>query len=69
MSIGFILLAIGVIALLVKLGVLTGSVWGYTWPVILIVLGLSFLWGRRSRRMRSWWYRCWFPGQDEEKRQ
>ncbi len=69
MFIGLVLLAIGVIALLIKLGVvLTGSVWGYTWPVILIILGLSFLWGRRSRRLRSWWYRQGFPGQDEEKR-
>ena len=69
MFIGLILLAMGVIALLIKLGVLTGSVWGYTWPVILIILGLSFLWGRRSRSMRTWWYRQGFPGQeDEEKR-
>ncbi len=69
MFIGLILLAIGVIALLIKLGVLTGSVWGYTWPVILIILGLSFLWGQRSRRMRTWWYRQGFPGhEDEEKR-
>ncbi len=68
MFIGLVLLAIGVIALLVKLGVLTGSIWGYTWPVILIILGLSFLWGRRSHQMRTWWYRQGFPGQEDEKK-
>ena len=69
MSIGIIVLASGIIALTGKLGVRTGSVWDYPWPVILIILGLSFLWGRRSRRMRPWWYRWCLPGQDEEKRQ
>ena len=69
MFIGVILLVIGVIALLIKLGVLTGSVWGYTWPIILIALGLSILRGGRSRRPWLWgWCRHWcFPREGEDK--
>jgi len=67
MVIGLILVAIGVIALLIKVGVLSGSLWGYTWPAILIILGLSFLWGSFFRRGRRW-YRWCFPGEWEEKK-
>jgi membrane protein implicated in regulation of membrane protease activity len=49
MFIGLILVAVGTIALLVSLGVLTGSIWNYIWPVILIVLGLSLMFGWRRR--------------------
>ena len=51
MSIGIIVLASGIIALMVKLGMITGSVWDYPWPVILIILGLSFLWSQRPRHI------------------
>ena len=54
MVFGLILVAIGIIALLVKLDVLSGSVWNYTWPVILIIIGLSFVFGRMFRR--HWWF-------------
>ncbi len=70
MVIGLILVAIGAIALLIKVGVLTDSLWDYTWPTVLIILGLTFLWGRRRSR-RSWlrWCRQWrFPTEEEEKR-
>jgi hypothetical protein len=62
-----VLVAIGAIAILIKLGVLSGSLWGYTWPTLLIILGLTLLWGRFSRRGRVWrrWY---FPREDEKKR-
>jgi uncharacterized membrane protein len=59
MFIGLVLVAIGVIALLVKTGVLTGSIWSYTWPSILIILGLTFVFGRIFRRRPSW---RWFGG-------
>ena len=62
-----ILIAIGVIALLVKLDVLSGSIWSYTWPAILIILGLSFLFGRMFRR-RPWrWFGCCMPWGDRDK--
>ena len=60
MVIGLIIIAVGVIALLVKLDVLSGSVWDYTWPVILIILGLSFFLGRFWHR-RHWFWGGWYP--------
>lgn len=50
MIIGLILIAVGIIALLVKFDVLSGSIWSYTWPSILIILGLAFLLRRVWRR-------------------
>ena len=55
MVIGLILVAVGVIALLVQLDVLPGTVWSYTWPAILIILGLWFILGRFRRRTWRWW--------------
>jgi hypothetical protein len=66
MFIGLVLVAIGIIALLVKLGVLTGSVWSYTWPTILIVLGLAILFGRVFRR--GWGCCDWRSWRDEDKK-
>ena len=53
MVVGLTLIAVGIIALLSKLGILGDSVWSYTWPVILIILGLSFL--PHRRRITRWW--------------
>jgi hypothetical protein len=66
--IGLVLLAIGIVALLIKLGVLSGSVWGYFWPIVLIALGLTFVLGRFTRRGHRMWCRWWCPPNDEEKR-
>jgi hypothetical protein len=68
MFFGLVLIAIGIIALLVKLGVLSGSIWSYVWPAILIILGISFLWGRAfgRRRWRGWM--GWRPPWDERDR-
>lgn len=55
MVFGLILVAIGVIALLVKFDILTGSIWGYVWPVVLVIIGLSFFFGRFFRWRRWWW--------------
>lgn len=67
MVFGLILIAVGVIALLVKLDVLSGSIWSYTWPSVLIIIGLSFLLGRFFRR-RPWWWTGWRPPWDERDR-
>jgi len=64
MFFALVLIAVGVIALLVKAGVLSGSVWNYTWPVILILLGLSFLMGRFRRRGHWRWFGCCPPWDD-----
>ena len=66
MFIGLVLIAVGIIVLLVRLGVLTGSIWGYTWPIILIILGLFFLFGWRRRR--AFWRHWHWPPDDEEKK-
>lgn len=65
MFIGLALIVIGVIALLVSMGVLPGSAWNYLWPVLLILLGLSFIFGKRGH-----FWGCWRPNQrdDTEKR-
>jgi drug/metabolite transporter (DMT)-like permease len=66
MFFGLILVAIGIIALLVKLDVLSGSVWSYTWPAVLIILGVYFIFGRRfwRRNPRRWF--GWYPPDDRD---
>ena len=59
MLLGLVILAVGIIALLVKLDVLSGSIWDYTWPAILIIIGLSFVMGRFRRR--PWFWGGWCP--------
>ena len=67
MFFGLILVAIGIIALLVKLDILTGSIWSYVWPAVLIILGLSFLFGR-AFRSRPWrWFGCCAPWDDRDR--
>jgi len=65
MVLGLIIVAVGVIALLVKLDVLDGSVWGYTWPTILVIIGLSLIFSRFRRR--RWWWFCGPPWDDRDK--
>ncbi len=67
MLFGLILIAVGIIALLVKLDVLSGSVWSYTWPTVLIIIGLYFIFGRRFwRRYPRRWFR-WYPPDERDK--
>ncbi|MDD5127101.1 MAG: DUF5668 domain-containing protein [Dehalococcoidales bacterium] len=66
MFIGLALLIIGIAALLVKAGVLPGSIWDYVWPALLILLGLTIIFGRK----RSFWHSCCLsksPGDEEKK--
>ncbi len=63
MVIGLILIAIGVIALLIKTGIIAGTIWGYSWPVILIIVGIWFLTRRVGKR--TWWYCGWYPKEKE----
>jgi len=42
MLFGSILIIIGVVFLLENLGILSGGVWDIIWPLLLILLGLSF---------------------------
>ena len=65
MVFGLIIIAVGVIALLVKLDVLDGSIWDYTWPSILVIIGLSFILSRFRRR--RWWWFYGHPWDDRDK--
>ena len=47
-----ILILAGVAFLLENIGILPGNAWDFIWPLVLIALGLSFLFGR-GRRPRS----------------
>jgi hypothetical protein len=66
MVIGLILIAVGIIAILVKTGTVAGSIWDYTWPTVLVIIGLSFLLGRLRRR-RWWWGWCCPPWDDRDR--
>lgn len=55
MVFGLILIAVGIIAILVKADVLSGSIWSYTWPTALVIIGLSFILGR-FLGPRWWWF-------------
>jgi hypothetical protein len=60
MAFGALVLAAGIIALLVKTDVLSGSIWDYFWPVALVIFGLSIVLGRFGFR-RRWRYFCGPP--------
>ncbi len=49
MFVGIVLVAIGGVALAIKLGLIQGSVWGFIWPILLIALGLAILWPGKRR--------------------
>jgi len=49
MFIGILLLLIGALLLLDKLGIIYGDFWDYLWPVALIALGASMIFERRKK--------------------
>lgn len=65
MVFGLILVAVGIIAILVKADVLAGSIWDYVWPTALVIIGLSFFFGRFRRR--RWWWGGWNPWDDRDR--
>jgi hypothetical protein len=65
MVFGLILIAVGIIAILVKADVLAGSIWDYVWPAVLVIIGLSFFFGRFHRRR---WWSGWCPPWDDRDR-
>lgn len=40
---GLILVILGILFLLEEMGIIDGNFWGYFWPVILIVVGISIM--------------------------
>ena len=50
MFIGIILVAMGVLMILEKMGFIYGSVWDYIWPIALIALGADFIFKHNKNR-------------------
>ncbi len=48
MFLGVLLLLLGVLLLLERLGVIPGGSWNYFWPVVIIAVGVSLIF--KSRR-------------------
>ncbi len=59
MMVGLIVILVGIFFLLHNLGLLPSISWGVIWPVLLIIIGISMLEGRRwwwgGYRMRRYW--------------
>jgi uncharacterized membrane protein len=53
---GSVLIVIGLVALLKNLGYITTGVWEVVWPVLLIVLGVSFI--KRRHNNHAPWCSC-----------
>ena len=49
MFVGSLLLLLGALMLLDQLGIITGDAWDYFWPVAVIALGVSLLYGARKK--------------------
>lgn len=49
MFVGVLLLAIGVLLLLEKTGILQGSAWDYMVPIAIIALGMDLVFKRRRK--------------------
>ena len=49
MFFGFLILLIGVLLLLNRLGIIYGDFWDYFWPVLLVALGLSMIFKNRKK--------------------
>jgi hypothetical protein len=43
MFVGFLLLLLGVLMLLDRLGIITVNIWDYFWPAVIIAFGLALI--------------------------
>ncbi len=50
MFVGIMLLLMGVLMLLEKMGFIYGSVWNYFVPIAIIAVGLSFIFNSKKRK-------------------
>jgi len=57
MFISYALIILGVVFLLKNLGIISSSVWGIIWLLILILIGLYPL--IKARRYRLFWEKIW----------
>ncbi len=66
MFFGLALVIVGIIFLLEKLGIISGSIWGYVWPSLVILLGLFMVLGKR-RWKKGWHWNCGCTPDHKEK--
>lgn len=60
MFFGLILIILGVIFLLQNLNIIqVNNVWSVIWPILLILIGLAYMW------KRWWWHRRWHEKKEE----
>jgi len=57
-----VIIIVGVIMLLENLGVITGNIWEWVWPSLIVILGLSMLF--KPSRRRQWQERAGSSGSD-----
>jgi hypothetical protein len=50
---GIVLIILGALLVLERLGIIYGDVWDIFWPTILIALGISMLWEDRRNKRKS----------------
>ena len=67
MFFGLALVIIGIIFLLEKLGIVSGPIWSYVWPSLLILLGSNMVLGKR-RWGKGWHWNCCCPPDHEDKK-
>lgn len=63
---GKILIILGVLYFLKNIGVITGSVWGILWPILIILLGLYLIKGKYYFD-RFFWQEYWWKKKDKNK--
>ena len=49
MVLGILLLLLGVLMLLQQLGVITGSIWGFFWPLLIVGIGIHLITKSRNK--------------------
>lgn len=62
MSVGLMLVIIGVLWLLQAMNIINGSFWGYVLPVLLILFGLDLL--NKDETENHKWFKSFVFGQD-----
>jgi hypothetical protein len=50
MFLGIMLLLLGVLMLLQQIGVITGSIWGFFWPAVVIAIGVHLIMKGKTKR-------------------
>ena len=64
MLFGLILVIIGVLLLLQNMGLIGGNFWDYLWPIVIILIGLSFL---KKKEGNGSWCNCFFHKKKKDK--